>query len=143
MHLRHRQLPAAEHRPEPGALARTACSRRSRYQIDEEPAAYALEGSIAVAGSLVQWLRDNLGLIRTAAEIETLARDASTTTAAATSCRRSPGCSPRTGEPDARGVIVGLTGTSPRAHLARAVLEATAWQTREVVDAMNADAGRR
>ena len=66
-----------------------------------------------------------------------------TTTAAATSCPRSPGCSRPHWRSDARGVIVGLTSYITKGHLARAVLEATGWQTREVVDAMNADSGLR
>jgi glycerol kinase len=110
------------------------------YRIGDQPTVYALEGSIAVTGSLVQWLRDNLGLISSAAEIEPLAR----------SVEDNGGCyivpafsglfAPHW-RPDARGVIAGLTGYVTKAHLARAVLEATGWQTREVVDAMNADSG--
>jgi len=111
------------------------------YKIGEAPAAYALEGSIAVAGSLVQWVRDNLGLIRSSGEIEQLAA----------SVADNGGCvivpafaglfAPRW-RSDARGVIVGLTGYVTKAHIARAVLEAAAWQVREVVDAMEADAGK-
>ncbi len=110
------------------------------YRIGEAPAVYALEGSIAVAGSLVQWLRDNLGLIASAAEIEALAR----------SVEDNGGCyfvpafsglfAPHW-RSDARGVIAGLTGFITKGHIARAALEATAWQTREVVDAMTADSG--
>lgn len=110
------------------------------YQLAGEPAAYALEGSIAVAGSLVQWFRDGLGLIRTAPEIETLAR----TVPDNGGCYIVPafaGLLAPHWRSDARGVIVGLTGYITAGHLARAVLEATAWQTREVVDAMLADAG--
>ena len=77
--------------------SRTACSRRSATGSATSQPVYALEGSIAVTGSLVQWLRDNLGIITDATEIEDARRDASTTTAAPTSCRRSPACSPRTG----------------------------------------------
>jgi len=110
------------------------------YKLGSDEPAYALEGSMAITGALVQWFRDNLGLIGSAPEIETLAR----------SVKDSGGCyfvpafsglfAPywRT---DARGVIAGLTGYITKGHLARAVLEATAWQTRDVVDAMNADAG--
>lgn len=108
------------------------------YRIDGQPAAYALEGAIAVTGSLVQWLRDNLGLISTTSEVEELAR----------SVQDNGGCyvvpafsglfAPHW-RSDARGVIAGLTGYITKGHLARAVLEASAWQTREVVDAMNAD----
>ncbi|MFF4394357.1 glycerol kinase GlpK [Streptomyces sp. NPDC001480] len=108
------------------------------YKIGAQPPVYALEGSIAVTGSLVQWFRDRLGLISSAPEIETLAR----------SVEDNGGCyivpafsglfAPRW-RSDARGVIVGLTSYITKGHLARAVLEATGWQTREVVDAMNAD----
>ncbi|MEU9992940.1 glycerol kinase GlpK [Streptomyces sp. NPDC048045] len=108
------------------------------YQIGEQPPAYALEGSIAVTGSLVQWFRDRLGLISSAPEIETLAR----TVEDNGGCYIVPAFSglfaPRW-RSDARGVIVGLTSYITSGHLARAVLEATGWQTREVVDAMNAD----
>jgi glycerol kinase len=110
------------------------------YQVGDEPAAYALEGSIAMTGSLVQWFRDGLAMVRTAPEIETLAR----------SVEDNGGCyivpafsglfAPHW-RPDARGIITGLTSYVTRGHLARAVLEATAWQTVDVVDAMNADAG--
>ncbi|WP_082310769.1 glycerol kinase GlpK [Nonomuraea sp. SBT364] len=110
------------------------------YQIGDAPATYALEGSIAVTGSLVQWLRDNLGLISSAAEIETLARTVDDNGG----CYFVPAFSGLFAphwRADARGVIAGLTGFVTKGHIARAVLEATAWQTREVVDAMNADAG--
>jgi glycerol kinase len=110
------------------------------YQVVGEPAVYALEGPIAVTGALVQWFRDGLGLIGSAPEIETLAR----------TVRDNGGCyivpafaglfAPHW-RSEARGVIVGLTSYVTKGHLARAVLEATAWQTREVVDAMNADSG--
>jgi glycerol kinase len=99
---------------------------------------YALEGSIAITGSLVQWFRDGLGLIQTAAEIETLAR----TVEDNGGCYIVPafyGLFAPHWRPEARGVIAGLTSYITKGHLARAVLEATAWQTREVLDAMNAD----
>ncbi len=110
------------------------------YRIGDQPAAYALEGAIAVTGSLVQWVRDNLGLISTATEIEDLAR----TVEDNGGCYFVPafaGLYAPHWRPDARGVITGLTGYVTKGHLARAVLEATGWQTREVVDAMNADSG--
>jgi glycerol kinase len=110
------------------------------YQIAGEPAAYALEGSIAITGSLVQWFRDQLTLIASAPEIETLAR----TVADNGGCYIVPAFSGLYAphwRSEARGVIVGLTSYITKGHLARAVLEATAWQTREVVDAMNADSG--
>ncbi|WP_203817249.1 glycerol kinase GlpK [Paractinoplanes ferrugineus] len=110
------------------------------YRIGAEPVAYALEGSIAIAGSLVQWVRDGLGLIGTASEIETLAA----TVTDNGGCYIVPAFSGLFAphwRSEARGVIVGLTSYITKGHLARAVLEATAWQTREVVDAMNADSG--
>ncbi len=110
------------------------------YQIGGEAAVYALEGSIAVTGALVQWVRDNLGLIASAPEIETLAR----TVEDNGGCYFVPAFSGLFApywRSDARGAIVGLTGYITKGHLARAVLEATAWQTREVVDAMVADSG--
>jgi len=110
------------------------------YQIKDEPAAYALEGSIAITGSLVQWFRDQLELITSAPEIETLAR----TVTDNGGCYIVPAFSGLYAphwRSEARGVIVGLTSYITKGHLARAVLEASAWQTREVVDAMNADSG--
>jgi glycerol kinase len=110
------------------------------YRIGDEPAVYALEGSIAVTGSLVQWFRDSLGLISSAAEIETLAR----TVTDNGGCYIVPAFSGLFAphwRSEARGIIVGLTSYITKGHLARAVLEATGWQTREVVDAMNADSG--
>jgi glycerol kinase len=110
------------------------------YKIGDEPATYALEGSIAVTGALVQWFRDKLGLIGSAPEIETLARSVDDNGG----CYFVPAFSGLFAphwRSDARGVIAGLTGYISKGHLARAVLEATAWQTREVVDAMNSEAG--
>jgi glycerol kinase len=110
------------------------------YQIGGDSVNYALEGSIAVTGSLVQWFRDNLGLIGTAPEIETLAR----TVEDNGGCYIVPAFSGLFAphwRSEARGIIVGLTSYITKGHLARAVLEATGWQTREVVDAMNADSG--
>jgi glycerol kinase len=110
------------------------------YRIGDEPARYALEGAIAVTGSLIQWLRDNLGLIRAAPEVEDLARTVDDNGG----CYLVPAFSGLFAphwRADARGVLVGLTGFVNRGHIARAALEATAWQTREVVDAMNVDSG--
>ena len=112
------------------------------YRLGDAPAQYALEGSIAVTGSLVQWFRDGLGLIRTAPEIETLA----STVEDNGGCYIVPafaGLFAPHWRSEARGVIVGLTSYVTKGHLARAVLEAVAWQTREVVDAMDADSGLR
>jgi glycerol kinase len=110
------------------------------YQFGDAPAAYCLEGAIAFTGALVQWLRDNLGLVRTAAEIEELARSVDSNGGAYIVPAFSGLFAPYW-RSDARGVIVGLTRYVNRGHLARAALEATAFQTREVVDAMEADAG--
>ena len=110
------------------------------YQIGTAPTVYALEGSIAVAGSLVQWVRDNLGLISSAPEIEALARTVDDNGG----CYFVPAFSGLFApywRSDARGVIAGLTAYVTKGHIARAALEATAWQTREVVDAMVADSG--
>ena len=109
------------------------------YRLGDEPAVYALEGSIAVTGSLVQWLRDNLGLIRSASEVEALAKTVPDNGGAYIVPAFSGLFAPHW-RPDARGVIVGLTRYVNRGHLARAALEAAAFQTREVVDAMQADA---
>jgi glycerol kinase len=111
------------------------------YRVGDAPAVYALEGSIAVTGSLIQWLRDNLGFISAASEIEALAASVADNGG----CYLAPafaGLFAPHWRPDARGVIAGLTGYVTRAHIARAALEAVAWQTREVIDAMAADSGR-
>ncbi len=116
-------------------LLTTVCCR-----VGDEPPTYALEGSIAVTGALVQWFRDNLGLIGSAPEIETLARTVDDNGG----CYFVPAFSGLYAphwRSDARGVIVGLTGYITKGHLARAVLEATAWQTRDVLEAMTADSG--
>ncbi|MGW4210690.1 glycerol kinase GlpK [Lentzea sp. NPDC004789] len=110
------------------------------YKIGDEAPVYALEGSIAVTGSLVQWLRDNLGIIGSAPEIETLARSVEDNGGAYFVPAFSGLFAPYW-RADARGAVVGLTRFVNKGHLARAVLEATAFQTREVLDAMNADSG--
>ena len=110
------------------------------YQLGDQPAHYALEGSIAVTGSLVQWLRDNLGLISDAAEVETLAKTVEDNGGAYFVPAFSGLFAPYW-RPDARGALVGLTRFVNRGHIARAALEATAFQTAEVVDAVNADSG--
>ncbi|KRV50242.1 glycerol kinase [Wenjunlia vitaminophila] len=112
------------------------------YRIGAEPAVYALEGSIAVTGSLVQWMRDQMGVISDASEIEALARTVEDNGGAYFVPAFSGLFAPHW-RSDARGVIAGLTRYVTRAHLARAVLEATAWQTREIVDAMTQDSGVR
>jgi glycerol kinase len=110
------------------------------YALEDQPPVYALEGSIAVTGSLVQWLRDNLGLISSADEVESLARSVEDNGGAYFVPAFSGLFAPYW-RPDARGTIAGLTRYVNRGHIARAALEATAFQTREVVDAMNADSG--
>lgn len=110
------------------------------YQLGDAAPVYALEGSIAVTGSLVQWLRDNLGLITSAAEIEPLARSVDDSGGAYFVPAFSGLFAPYW-RADARGALVGLTRYVNSGHIARAALEATAFQTREVVDAMRADSG--
>ena len=108
------------------------------YRIGDADAVYALEGSVAVTGSLVQWLRDNLGIIESADQIEELARTVDDNGGAYFVPAFSGLFAPRW-RPDARGVIAGLTRFVNKGHLARAALEATAFQTREVIEAMRAD----
>ncbi len=110
------------------------------YQVGNEPARYALEGSIAMAGALVQWLRDNLGLIAASGEIEALARSVADNGDVYLVPAFSGLYAPYWRE-DARGVIAGLTRFATKGHLARAALEATAYQTRDVVAAMERDSG--
>ncbi|MGD0869635.1 MAG: glycerol kinase GlpK [Bryobacteraceae bacterium] len=110
------------------------------FQLKGQPANYALEGSVAITGALVQWIRDNFGLITTSPEIESLARlvedNGGVYFVPAFSGLYAPYW-----KHNARGVIAGLTRYSNKSHLARAVLEATAFQTREVVEAMEKDSG--
>lgn len=124
------QLQFSEH-----GLLSTVC-----YQIEGEEPVYALEGSVAMGGSLVQWLRDALQIIPNAPAIENLAREAGDNGGVYIVPAFSGLFAPRW-RSDARGVIVGLTRFADRRHICRAVLEATAFQTREVVAAMEADSG--
>ena len=110
------------------------------YQINDQAPVYCLEGSIAITGALVQWLRDNLGLISRAPEIETLAQTVADNGGAYFVPAFSGLFAPYW-RSDARGVIVGLTRYVNKGHIARAVLEASAYQTRDIVDAMNKDSG--
>ncbi|MFD3444932.1 glycerol kinase GlpK [Microbacteriaceae bacterium 4G12] len=110
------------------------------YKLGDAKPHYALEGSIAVTGSLVQWLRDNLGMIKTAPEIETLAATVEDNGGVYFVPAFSGLFAPYW-RSDARGALVGLTRYVNKGHIARAALEATAFQTREVLDAVNADAG--
>lgn len=110
------------------------------YKIGDQPAVYALEGSIAMTGSLIQWLRDNLQIISSAPEIEPLARSVQDNG----DCYFVPAFSGLFApywRGDARGVIVGLTRFINKGHIARAALEAAAFQSRELVEAMEADSG--
>jgi len=110
------------------------------YKLGNHPAVYALEGSIAITGALVQWLRDNLGLIETSADIESLAASVADNGGVYFVPAFSGLYAPYWKD-SARGTIAGLTRYVNKAHLARAVLEATAFQVREVLDAMEEDSG--
>ncbi|EWT00276.1 glycerol kinase [Intrasporangium oryzae NRRL B-24470] len=110
------------------------------YQLGDAKPVYALEGSIAVTGSLIQWLRDNLGIIDSAKDVEALAATVDDNGGAYFVPAFSGLFAPYW-RPDARGALVGLTRFVNKGHVARAALEATAFQTREVLDAMNADSG--
>ena len=110
------------------------------FKFDNEPVQYALEGSVAVTGSAIQWLRDQLGIISNASEIENLAASVPDTDGVYFVPAFSGLFAPHW-RSDARGVIVGLTRAATKAHLARAALEAICYQTREIMDAMSADSG--
>jgi glycerol kinase len=110
------------------------------YQFDGQPVHYALEGSVAIAGALVQWLRDNLGLIKNSTDIEALAQTVADNGGAYFVPAFSGLYAPYW-DATARGVLVGLTRYVNKGHIARSVLEATAYQTKDVLDAMEADSG--
>ncbi len=110
------------------------------YKFGDQPARYALEGSVAVTGSAIQWLRDQLGIITHAADTEILASTVMDT-AGVYFVPAFSGLFAPYWRSDARGVIVGLTRAATKAHLARAALEAICYQTRDVMDAMVADSG--
>jgi len=110
------------------------------YKLGDQPAHYALEGSIAITGALVQWVRDNLGIIAKSSDIESLARSVSDNGGVYFVPAFSGLYAPYWKD-NARGVIAGLTRYANKAHLARAVLEATAFQTRDVLEAMEKDSG--
>jgi glycerol kinase len=112
------------------------------YQLQDRKPVYALEGSVAIAGALVQWLRDNLGLIQTSAEVEELARSVEDNGGIYFVPAFSGLFAPHW-RPDARGAILGMTRYVNKGHIARAALEATAFQTREVLEAMERDGGVR
>ncbi|MAU01677.1 MAG: glycerol kinase [Anaerolineaceae bacterium] len=121
--------------PSNNGLLTTLC-----YKFGDQPAVYALEGSIAITGALVQWLRDNLKMIKSAPEVEELAKTVEDNGGIYFVPAFSGLYAPYWKD-DARGVIAGLTRYVNRGHFGRATLEATAYQTREVLDAMNADSG--
>ena len=129
MHTGHEPIPSRH-----GLLTTLA------YQFSGRKPSYCLEGAIAIAGALVQWLRDNLGLINAAHEIEDLASQVQDTGDVYVVPAFSGLLAPYW-RPDARGVIAGLTRYATKHHLARAVLEATAFQTKDIVQAMNLDSG--
>ena len=110
------------------------------YKIGDQKAVYALEGSIAITGALVQWLRDNLGMIEKSSDVETLARSVEDNGGIYFVPAFSGLFAPYW-RSDARGAIVGMTRYVNKGHIARAALEATAYQTREVLDAMEKDSG--
>jgi glycerol kinase len=110
------------------------------YKIGDQPAVFMLEGSIAITGALVQWLRDNLKMIKAAPDVEDLAKTVDDNGGVYFVPAFSGLFAPYW-RSDARGVIAGLTRYVNAGHIARAVLESTAWQTKEVVDAMNQDSG--
>jgi len=110
------------------------------YKIGDQQAVYMLEGSIAITGALVQWLRDNIGLISSAPEVEDLAKTVDDNGGVYFVPAFSGLFAPYWRN-EARGVIAGLTRYVNKGHIARATLEATAWQTKEVVEAMNVDSG--
>ncbi|MBL8061626.1 MAG: glycerol kinase GlpK [Anaerolineales bacterium] len=112
------------------------------YKIGDSEAVYALEGSIAITGALIQWLRDNMGLIQSSAEVEALAKSVEDNGGIYFVPAFSGLYAPYW-KSDARGVIVGMTRYVNRGHIARAALESTAYQTREVLDAMEQDSGVR
>ena len=110
------------------------------YKIGDQKAVYALEGSIAISGALIQWLRDNLGLIQSSGQVEALAASVEDNGGIYFVPAFSGLYAPYW-KSDARGAIVGLTRYVNKGHIARAALEATAYQTREIFDAMEKDSG--
>ena len=121
--------------PSKSGLLTTLC-----YKLGSQPAVYALEGSIAITGALVQWLRDNLGLIQISSDIEALANTVEDNGGIYFVPAFSGLFAPYW-KSSARGAIVGMTRYVNKGHIARAALEATAFQTREVLDAMEKDSG--
>ena len=139
-HLRHRQLHAAQHRRGAGPQSRPGLLTTVCYQFAGQKPVYALEGSIAVTGSAVQWLRDQLGIISGASQSESLARQVDDNGGVYFVPAFSGLFAPYW-RSDARGAIVGLSRFNTNAHLARATLEAICYQSRDVVEAMAKDSG--
>ena len=110
------------------------------YQFDNQPVHYALEGSVAIAGALVQWLRDNLGIIKNSEEVQKLAEKVEDNGGVYFVPAFSGLYAPYWNN-NARGIIAGLTRFVSKEHIARAVLEATAFQTKDVLEAMEKDSG--
>ena len=125
--------------PDP-VMSRCGLLTTPLYQIRKEAPVYAFEGSIAVAGALVQWIRDNLGLISSSADIESLAAK-EPDSGGIYFVPAFAGLFAPHWRSDARGIIAGLTGHTNASHIARAILEAAAFQTREIVEAMEKDSG--
>ena len=122
-------------------VARTGCSRRSRATRRGGPA-YALEGSVFIAGAAIQWLRDGLGLLEARSRVGAHRAQRSSSTLGVYLVPAFVGLGAPYWDADARGALVGLTRGVTRAHVVRAALESLAYQTRDVVDAMAADARR-
>ena len=140
VHLRHGLLHAGQHRATGRSHSRHGLITTVAARLGDAPATYALEGSVAVAGALVGWLRDNLGIVEDAAELEALARSVPDSGDVVIVPAFSGLFAPHW-RADARGIIAGLTAYATRAHIARAALEATAYQVADLVEAMADDLG--
>ncbi len=140
VHLRHGRLPPDEHGRRAGHLATTASLTTIAWRI-EGKTVYALEGSSFIAGAAVQWLRDGLGIIRSAADVEALAAKVDSA-GDVVFVPALAGLGAPYWDPDARGLIHGLTRDTTAAHIARATLEGIAFQITDLAEAMEKDAGR-
>ena len=132
----------AKHRREELVHSKHGLITTVAYKIGKKKPVYALEGSIAIAGALVQWLRDNLGVIEQAPDVESLARSVDDNGGIYFVPAFSGLYAPYWKD-NARGAIVGMTHHVNKGHLARATLEATTYQTREIVEAMQKDSGAK
>ncbi len=140
-HLRHRLLHDAQHRHRNRPQSKSGLLTTLCYKFGDQPAVYALEGSIAITGALVQWLRDNLEPDRELQGCGEPGQDGRGQWRHLLRAGLLRPLRPLLAESDARGAIVGMTRYVNKGHFARAALEATAYQTREVLDAMNKDSG--